>query len=169
MFNILCYIISLGYFESFNTYFYVFEWIIRNISIRTYFLTNVIRNITTSSTWTTLYRVQSKCCRRGNTWVEMTLNQTILIGHSHFLMTHLIFIFRRKKDKESKKKKFVKWQWLRKKRIIRKANRDWDFGLNEVETKIELLDHVLWHYEIIIILFLFWKNKDMNWKRVHEF
>ena len=28
--------------------------------------------------------------------------------------------------------------------------------------KIELLDHVLWHYEIIIILFLFWKNKDMN-------
>ena len=155
-------------FESFNTYFYVFEWIIRNISIRTYFLTNVIRNITTSSTWTILYRVQSKCCRRRNTWVEMTLNQTILIGHSHFLMTHLIFIFRRKKDKESKKKKFVKWQWLRKKRIIRKANRDWDFGLNEVE-KNWTLDHVLWHYEIIIILFLFWKNKDMNWRRVHEF
>ena len=133
MFNTLCYIISIGLFESFNTYFYVFEWIIRNISIRTYFLTNVIRNITTSSTWTILYRVQSKCCRRRNTWVEMTLNQTILIGHSHFLMTHLIFIFRRKKDKESKKKKFVKWQWLRKKRIIRKVNRDWDFGLNEVE------------------------------------
>ena len=153
------YIIILVMFERLNNFCRtIFTFL--NESLKTFqfvpiFWQTLLGNVKTSSTWTTLYRVQSKCCRRRNTWVEMTLNQTILIGHSHFLMTHLIFIFRRKKGNESKRKKFVKWQWLRKKRIIRKVNRDWDFGLNEVEKKLNLGSCIvaLWdnHHTIFVL------------------